>query len=317
MTEHAPNFVTQTHEGRAGVVAANATTIERLYPESQFFIYDGGLSAASRDRLASFDSTTVVDWRREADYAAQEGELAARLAELEAKVRDNTYLAHLYKEVLGLDFTYSEVERWNFYMRQKPRSILDLTDRVAGNIVWLDDDAVVANRFDEVFDLEFDIGVTVRSEYDQRKEQLSALNAGVIFFDTSADAIAAFVRTWLETIDGMALTKHREQDALSKLVRQEDPGLYDEYYAASDISVDGTDLTVRTFPCLRYNFRNFKGGIDPDVNKIFHFHGSSTLTNDYNRELIADIRDDRLSNWYRATATEGSTVERVEPPVAE
>lgn len=316
MSEIAPNFVTQTHEGRADVVAANAAAIERLYPEGQFFVYDGGLSEASRERLASFDTTVVVDWRHEADYAAQEGALAAHLADVESKIRDNTYLAHLYEEVLGFDFTYSEVERWNFYMRQKPRSILDLTDRVAGNIVWLDDDAIVANRFDEVFDVEFDVGVTLRSQYDQVKEGLSALNAGVLFFNTSSDAIRAFVTTWLQTIDEMELTKHREQDALSKLVRKADPQLYDEYYAAGDLTVDGTDLTVRTFPCHRYNFRNFKGGIEPDVNKIFHFHGGSTLTKDFNRDLIADIRDDQLSNWYRATASDGSTTERVAPPTA-
>ena len=61
------------------------------------------------------------------------------------------------------------------------------TDRVEGNIIWIDDDAVVINRFDEVFGSEFDIGVTLRSKYDERKQEISPLNAGVLFFNTSSE----------------------------------------------------------------------------------------------------------------------------------
>lgn len=316
MSEIALNFVTQTHEGRADVVAANAAAIERLYPEGQFFVYDGGLSEASRERLASFDNTVVVDWKRQSDFEANEGPVLARLARLESKLKDNVYLAHVYHEVLGFDFTYSDVIRWDFYMRQKPRSLLDLTDRVEGNVVWLDDDAIVIERFDELFDHEFDVGVTLRSQYDERKQEISALNAGVLFFNCSSGRIRSFVRAWLNRIDGIDLTKHREQIALTDVVKGGNSQIYTEYYATSEITVGDTNLTVRTFPCRRYNYAALPGGIDPSVNKILHFRGSSTLDHDVNMELIDDVRQNVLADWYRGTATEDTEPSHAEPPTA-
>ena len=299
MGEIGPNFITQTHEGRSDVVISTASMIERLYPEGQFFVYDAGLDEESRDHLNSFDTTVIVDWREQADFEANRGRWLARLADLESKIEANTYLHHFYHKVFGIEFTYSGIIRWDFYMRQKPLSILDLTSRVDGNIVWLDDDAIVINRFDEIFDHEFDIGVTLRSKYDERKQDISALNAGVLFFNTSSEKIRTFVTGWLDVIERLDLTKHREQIALTTLVREENPEIYQSYYAASDLTIDGLNMTVRTFPCLRYNYAALTGGINPEKNKILHFRGRSTLDEEVNNELVADIRENGLRNWHR------------------
>lgn len=273
--------------------------IERLYPESQFFIYDGGLSVESRERLSSFENTVIVDWREQSDFEANVGRLSASIARFESKIKDNPYLYHLYHEVLGFELPYADIIRWNFYTQQKPLSILDLTNRVEGNIVWIDDDAVVINRFDEIFDSEFDVGVTLRSKYDERKQGISPLNSGVVFFNTSPKKTRTFVTTWLDVIDRIELTKHREQTALSILVSEEHPQVYDEYYSTANKTVDGTNITIRTFPCRLYNYAAFTGGIDPEANKILHFRGGRTLAEDVNKELIADIRQNDLSNWHR------------------
>lgn len=299
------NFITQAYEDEADTVICSATMIQRLYSDSTFYIYDGGLNEETRHSLKSFDCVKIVDWSAEAHYEV--GVKERMRISVQNFIENNTYLKHILDNKLDMQpFSESLVRKMDFLFRQKPYSILDLSNKVDKNVVWIDADVVPVNRFDEVFEEGFDIGGTVRSKYEQRyrtaKNSLNsaALNSGVIFFNTDSDRIAALVKTWLKNIKKMGLVKTREQKALSKIFMHSNQEIYKKYYNSGMISIDEYCLRTRVFPCRKYNHFRFLSGIDPQENKILHFkEGNASSSKRINQKLINDIREGNLEKWHR------------------
>lgn len=292
------NFITQTHEGRSRIVFCQANMIERLYPNSTFFIYDGGLDKESREGLSSISNTKIIGWKEEADFSSNIGSTEDILAKLETKIKENTYFDHILRKVFKYDYKYSDIIRWDFYMRQKPLSILDLTYKVDGNIFWMDDDAVIISRIDNMFDYEFDIGVTIVSDYSIRRYGGSPVNAGVLVFNTSSNVIQKFVNRWLKTIDSFELSTHREQNAIESILLESNEDIFNEYYNSGTITIDSSEIKIRVFPRRIYNHSHFINGIYPSENKILHLKGNAPEL-DVNKELVNDIIDEKIDNWNR------------------
>lgn len=291
MTANKINFITQAHEEESHVVICSASTIDRLYPESTFYIYDGGLTAETRETLRSFGNTKLVDWREESQFSR----LHNIPAEIESVIKNNIYLNHLARDILSIKLKYINARR-DFFVRQKPRSILDVTDSISGNLVWLDADVVLINRIDEVFNLEFDVGATSRSRIEELSSAYGPINSGVLFFKTDSETIEAFTREWLRTIKRRELAPNREQEAVADLFERSNERIFDEYYEIGDLDASGTSIRTRIFPCDRYNHYNFEYGVHPDQNKILHFKAGKS---EQWRAMVEDIQEGNLSQWSR------------------
>jgi len=285
------NFITQAHEGESHVVICSASTLEKLYPNSTFYIYDGGLTEETRETLRSFDTTELVDWREESRFSR----LKNVPAEIESKIKNDKYLNHLAREVLSVNLKYVTARR-DFLVRQKPRSILDVTESISENLVWLDADVVLINRINEVFDLEFDVGATARSRLEEMSSAYGPINSGVLFFKTDSETIESFTREWLQTIERRELAPNREQEAVADLFERSNEQIFDEYYEIGNLDLSGTSIRTRTFPCDRYNHYNFEYGVHPDQNQILHFKADKS---EQWRAMIDDIREGDLSQWSR------------------
>lgn len=293
MTANKINFITQAHEGESHVVICSASTLDRLYPRSTFYIYDGGLSEESKDTLQSFDTTELVDWREESKF----NRLKNTPAEIEAKIKNNKYLSHLVQDILSIDLTYVTARR-DFFVCQKPRSILDVAKTVSGNLVWLDADVILINRIDEIFDLEFDVGATARSKLEELSSAYGPVNSGVLFFKTSSENIKSFTREWLQAIERRELAPNREQEAVADLFKQSNERIFDEYYKTGELNASGASIQTRVFPCDRYNHYNFEYGVHPDQNKILHFKAGKS---ERWKAMVEDIQKGDLSQWSRRT----------------
>lgn len=285
------NFITQAHEGESHVVICSASTLDELYLESTFYIYDGGLTEETRKTLRSFGITELVDWREESRFSRVKNVPA----KIESKIKNDKYLSHLVRDVLSVDLNYVTARR-DFFVRQKPRSILDVTDSISGNLVWLDADVVLINHIDEVFDLEFDVGATSRSRIEELSSAYGPINSGVIFFNTDSKIIEAFTREWLRTIERRELAPNREQEAVADLFECSNERIFDEYYEIGDLDVSGTSIRTRVFPCDRYNHYNFEYGVHPAQNKILHFKAGKS---EQWRAMVEDIYEGDLSQWSR------------------
>lgn len=133
--------------------------------------------------------------------------------------------------------------------------------------IYLDGDAILYDRIDEVVNDSYDIGVTLRrpSEmegdwYERHFDIVKYVNAGVIFFNPTP-ATLKFVELWKEKTEGGG----NDQKALNDLVCQE------EYPKVNSI-VTINRVRVKYFSCEKYNFYYFNEGLMPGI-KILHFKG--------------------------------------------
>ncbi len=149
----------------------------------------------------------------------------------------------------------------------KPKLIKDCMKKYNAFVVYLDGDAQLYNRIDEVTEGEYDVGVTLRdvleikSEWHQRHfDIVKYVNAGVIFFKPTK-AGKSFIELWQKVTDEVG----NDQMALNKLVC---PDYYPE--VNSILAING--IKIKYFPCRQYNYYYFKEGLFPDI-KIMHFKG--------------------------------------------
>ena len=298
MTENTFNFVTQTHEGNSEAVICQSIMISKLYPESEFYVYDGGLSQSTKDKLSDHTNTNIIDWKKQADFSRNFGTFQDILTQIESKIKSNNYTDFLVGKLLDYDYTHKDITQFDFYVRQKPNSILDLTRRVDGPIIWMDDDAIIINHIDKVLQHEFDVGVTVRSKYASKYQPYSPVNSGVIIFNTNSISTRKFTEKWLDVIENSELSKFREQNAVEHILRESNENIFDSYYNIGNIKVRSTQLKAITLPCYKYNHFVFNYGINPSKNKILHFK-SDYLDKDVNKELLDDIMSGDLSEWQR------------------
>ena len=138
----------------------------------------------------------------------------------------------------------------------KPSMILDALGRVEEKdiIAWVDADAIIWNRFDEIFDYKFDIGVTLRKP--KEKENDLPINAGVVFIRKNKRSIR-FVKEWIE----LCSTGISDQQELNKLCQ----------ITSKDLNKTciRRDVFVHAFPCDIYNNFYFKS---PQLHaKIIHY----------------------------------------------
>lgn len=134
-------------------------------------------------------------------------------------------------------------------------------------IVYLDGDALLYKRIDEVHEASYDIGVTLRSRfemesqwYKDHKEIVKYVNAGVIFFNPTPRTFQ-FIEMWKKRTGEVG----NDQQALNELVCS------DEYPGVNSIA-ELNGIKIKYFPCEIYNNYYFNEGLVKGM-KILHFKG--------------------------------------------
>jgi len=119
------------------------------------------------------------------------------------------------------------------------------------HLVWLDADAFLQDRIDEVFTDDYDVGVTERPareiEMYRENPKVGRINSGVIFFRCSKE-LFPFLDEW----ECRALKYNLEQQALNELASE-------------------NSLRFKMFPCRTYNNYLFDGRGTP---KVVHYKGN-------------------------------------------
>ena len=113
-------------------------------------------------------------------------------------------------------------------------------------IAYLDADAFPVARFDEVWDQDFNIGVTERCRDEKDAKVLGPINAGVMFFKPSAKAA---VLEW----DKLTRIAGNDQRGMCKLLQN-----------------PGSGFKFFRFPVRIYNYYRFPETPGPET-KIYHF----------------------------------------------
>lgn len=188
-----------------------------------------------------------------------------------------TVKSHIYRYLPTTYSTPEEIEearqREQNYA-QKPFCLLDCLERCQSRLVYLDGDAFLVSDIERLLEKNFDIGVTLRRKHEIRRgrNNCQVLNAGVLFFNGSPDRTRAFLNAWIEK---MKMTHEYliEQTALTRLIAESNPQIFDDYYNQGAVIREGDSIQVITLPCDRYNFNWIEEGIDLEKTKVVHFKG--------------------------------------------
>lgn len=141
----------------------------------------------------------------------------------------------------------------------KPKIIADALERTDEKLVWLDADVEVLERFDEVWEEEFDIGVTIRMVFGDELAQFirvphpgatGFMNSGVVFIRNTKRS-KSFMRRWEASVENTKFGS--DQEAITSMIR----GVAgDKWERERTYGVGGAQ--VYTFPVEIYNY-NFQG----------------------------------------------------------
>lgn len=259
------NFLTMGDKNFFEPIKISINQINKFYPDHKIIIYDWGFSNNQRHDLEKFPNTQIIDW----------------------KIKNNKIIIinNWIKTILSNKIFTVSLRRLTRPIRNINKENLLLNkifcfehyiNNFGNNFIFLDGDAFIINKFDELFNIDFDIGITLRRK-DKIKlyfGECAALNTGVIFFLGGLVKNKNFIESWKK--EALDTGEHLiEQTSLSRLMLKNSPNSFDNYNKNIILrSDDEEELKIRILPCDIYNFTyvsRFNPLRDNDV-KILHFN---------------------------------------------
>jgi hypothetical protein len=241
----------------------------RFYPDRRFLLYDWGFETPQIDRLRDLPGIEIRPWR---DRLIDPSRLFPPRSPFRAFVR-----RHLLRDPdlrIPLDQWRKEL-----LLDEKCYCLLDAAVRIDGPFLFLDADAFIVNRVDELCAPSADVVVTLRprGEIDaaRRRGSVGDLNSGVIAFNGGREKSFAFITEWIKEMHLLNLRRHllSEQTALARLILRSDPGAFRRPEGQVDLSIGGLAIRCRIVPTARFNYNAVENGFDPEQNRILHLKG--------------------------------------------
>ena len=180
-----------------------------------------------------------------------------KMTELSSNLlRYKTFIYDLGNLGYGTPFEARISQKAGAKIPSKPLIIQDALQKVNVNdmVLWLDADAIIWDRVDEVYSNNFDIAVTVRKKKD--KENSLPINAGVVFVKKTSNT-DILMDKWITACN----TGISDQVELNRLLN----------VVSNDIGnvVVRNNLRIKVLPCDIYN--NFYFKKNQNHAKIIHY----------------------------------------------
>jgi len=285
------DFLTIGDKKYFDIISLSVNQINKIYPNAKTFIYDWGFDNKQKEILKNKKNVILLSWNKLfLDVNVTFTSLLQKL-KIVYGIRINnirTFLSFLKKKKYSKD-QYSEFIKRQILFANKVFVFLDHAKKNKQNFVFLDGDACVINRFDELLADNFDIGVTLRrkSEINLKFGECVALNSGVIFFFGSANKNEKFIKLWLKKTLSIK-EPWVEQTALSRMLLEVDPYIFNDYYKVVALNSNNERINVKVLPCEIYNYNWIEEGFNPKIQKILHFKSGRHIRKIFD-ETIAKI----------------------------
>lgn len=267
------NFMTIGSDRFYSFINFSTRQLLKLYPKSKFYIYDWGMKPNHKEILRKHPNTELIEWFEKLDW-------------------ENGY-QKITEEFIGFfpPIDTLEQRKKEYLFSQKPVCMLDCAKRIKENLIFLDGDAFIINRIDDVFKLDFDIGVTVRSEDELINSKklgiIGAINVGVLFFKMSSERLQNFLEEWIKKIESSRRI-WVEQTTLTIMIEKENINIFDKQFCQGIINTTGETFKIQTFPCEIYNLYRLKDKFEKNKVKILHFKGRTARKKI--KQIIAEIK---------------------------
>ena len=283
------SFVTIGDKDFFHIITHSVKQVKKFYPEATFYIYDWGFNPQQVRRFSREPNVIIIDWKDRFTNVKSVETTNWQKILVERKLTRASTLKNKLKrcvEKCMFPIRVSQHKSRERLFCQKPYCLLDCANRCKGSMIYLDGDAFLINKVDELMD--FDIGVTLRRKNEITNEQnnCQVLNAGVIIFGGSYKKNTTFIKEWINTMH----STHEyliEQTALTRMIEKNNLGIYNDYYNTGTLEIEGMRIAVKILPCEIYNYNWIEEGVDKEKVKIVHFKNNRYK----DKELVKSILD--------------------------
>lgn len=257
---------------------------EQFYMGRRFLIYDWGFEEDQLDTLSSFPGVEIIPWRNRLINADR---LFANITPIKKFIKKN-----LLRQP---DYTILK-SRWQreLYLNEKCYCILDAAVKINGPFLFLDADAFIVNRIDELINIDCDVIVTLRPleeiERARRDGVRHEINSGVILFNKNKNKVIAFIIEWIKEMNIESLKREplSEQTGLSDLILKGDGNAFTKSNNSVEILIGDLTIKCRIVPTINYNYNSVEDGFDPNINRILHLkrgRGFTTVIDEIEAKL--------------------------------
>lgn len=287
-----PNFITMADEKFVGPLRISISQALRFYPDSHFYVYDVGLSEKSKtDLLKNFPNLRIEQWTLQ--Y------LPVQLAYNRSfvKMKGLGLLVDYFENLFGKnDFprlrSLIKQSHIEIFFQNKLAIIKHHNDCVQSPFIFLDADAFLIDKIDELFDGSFDLGVTLRrkEEQDDSFNNCRLLNVGVMLFLGEYATNKTLIDSWYHTAR-ITNEQYSEQTSLTRLLLDKCPTIFNKLNVTNKLLfTDNREVRVKVLDCNTYNFswiEELNSRTELNGIKILHFKNERFKT-----PLFA-----KIANW--------------------
>ena len=274
-----PDFIAMVDEKYSLPLFTSIKQSLKFYPATTYYVYDCGLSRATADKLAAISpQVKIVPW--ELKYLPVNVAYDAKFLRMKTlgMLRDVVKSFFSSKVVDKSLRSFIAHQDFEVKIQNKLAIIKHHNDTVGRPFVFIDADAFLIDRFDELLDGSYDIAFTVRPKEKHRygHNQCSLLFAGIFWFLGPRSTLKTFIDAWYQearTIDEV----NSEQTSLARWLHRLKPDIYDSVDASHTVAVNGTDIRVRVLDAEIYNnldIYDIEGLVNEGKVKVLHFKNS-------------------------------------------
>jgi len=247
-----------------------------FYPDVKFYIYNWGLSKKSIEKIKSISGKIeIITWELKLVEVSVKFNSWIFYKKLFQLYTFRTFILNLIKKRTILfphliyDWIIFEIKIFNKFL-----CIKHFNDTYRTNFIFLDADAFIINKFDELLDTSFDLGVTVRprEEWSFKYNNCAILNVGVLFFLGGNIKNTKLINVWHEELKNTHEI-NCEQTALTRILEKIKPNIFENIKTNQEIMIDSEFIRIRVLPCEIYNYNwieKFNIERDGDKVKILH-----------------------------------------------
>lgn len=266
----APSLITIGDEPYYTTITKSIEQFNKIYPDGSIWVYDWGFNSTQNSKLENETDATIVDWEGPMyESALIEGVLIT----IDKKFQEISLTNYILKNILDYEYPFAQREK-EYILCQKTYVFRDCLSRIPdGPLIFLDGDAILNNSLPVLESEEFDVGVTLRPhdeiEAAKKRGDYHVLNSGVIIWNCAPKKALAFVDAWIDRMKRCDLPL-QEQSSLSKLIEEQNPGIYNEFGNVGKIDTGEYVIDVKILDCKEYNYNWVEEGWDKN-NRVLHF----------------------------------------------
>lgn len=295
-----PVFVLIASHGYRDLASRNAALLSRVYPTCRIVYFDCGPGEIRKLDCGPEVTVDTVDWRAEVSNTryleeAYGPERVYQMA-IDFNSRSRGPIKRLKKWFLKRDWdswvarhVRERALQYENMFVQKVVCLREASRRIGANsFVFLDADAFLFEKIDEVFESQADVTLTLEpaEKMDFSRDHCVVVNVGVVAFGSRVDARRAFLDAWYDKV--LEVTEvWREQTALVRLLEGRSKTLFDAGRSES-IRFGQHDVSIAMVPCAEYNLHYLGedyGDHPEDIPraKVYHFANLAQNSRDFER----------------------------------